>query len=665
MFNAPRPTQAYGISSTTSFGGSFVDENPLASSTYDGLDPWSTAPSPAPPPVPTVFTSAIADATVPPIYQQSFGIVDPTGSGETSVNSLSRVLATSSLPASTVDKIVNLVSSRPRVSKLEFFVGLALVALAQSGKDVSVEQVAALAQQNTLPEPSLDLSALTAPVAPSLSYTRQDSASVPIRPAAPAPAYSSDDPWVTSRFTGGTGDPVQGSVANGAPSSVAGSGLPRDWWKKQEKVVVNFGGQQGFILNRYMVYEIVTERGGAVARRYSEFSFLWDCLVRRYPFRLLPQLPPKRIGPDESFLEQRRKGLQRFLNFVINHPVIKEDALLATFLVEPSFEQWRKHSSISLEEESASKRVDRVEEMSIPSDLEEKLNNVRGKIVSLIESWQKVSILTERIIRKREAAAVRIPPNVRPFYVPPHLSLSPHFAYPSLTSILPPALKHSFTSPLSTVTATPSDIIDAGSSDVQADLSRLTNTMKVLVEVSGQCWRGEDCELSEGVKHGIRHVSEHTQRHTDLLEQRTRTLLSTTLEGIKSQRDLYIAIRDLFIRHDRLSVDQVERLKKRVETSSLKLESLKAAAKDGWEEDADKIAGAIEKDKATIAAQMNRRVFVRACMWHELRVVLHNRENTLLTQLVQTFAQEEHDYTQSVAYNWGSLVEAVVAMPLE
>ena len=39
-----------------------------------------------------------------------------------------------------------------------------------------------------------------------------------------------------------------------------------------------------------------SQRGSTVHRRYSEFVFLWDCLVRRYPFRLLPQLPPKRIG---------------------------------------------------------------------------------------------------------------------------------------------------------------------------------------------------------------------------------------------------------------------------------------------------------------------------------------------------------------------------------
>lgn len=56
-----------------------------------------------------------------------------------------------------------------------------------------------------------------------------------------------------------------------------------------------------------------------------------------------------------------------------NHPIIKDDGVLASFLTEPSFEEWRKHTAVSYEEESASKRVDRVEEMSIPSDLDDKL----------------------------------------------------------------------------------------------------------------------------------------------------------------------------------------------------------------------------------------------------------------------------------------------------
>jgi sorting nexin-8 len=52
-------------------------------------------------------------------------------------------------------------------------------------------------------------------------------------------------------------------------------------------------------------------------------------------------------------------------------------------------------------------------------------------------------------------------------------------------------------------------------------------------------------------------------------------------------------------------------------------------------------------------------------MWHELRVVLHNRENTLLTQTVQTFALEEQMFAENVVGNWISLGEAVEGMPFE
>jgi sorting nexin-8 len=128
------------------------------------------------------------------------------------------------------------------------------------------------------------------------------STSTSITAVAAVVAPPPDDPWMTGPRFGGAGAgaaPFGAGGINGGvapPSSVAGSGLPSGWWKRQERVTVQFAGQQGFVLNRYMVYGISTERGSTVQRRYSEFAFLWDCLVRRYPFRLLPQLPPKRIG---------------------------------------------------------------------------------------------------------------------------------------------------------------------------------------------------------------------------------------------------------------------------------------------------------------------------------------------------------------------------------
>jgi len=46
-------------------------------------------------------------------------------------------------------------------------------------------------------------------------------------------------------------------------------------------------------------------------------------------------------------------------------------------------------------------------------------------------------------------------------------------------------------------------------------------------------------------------------------------------------------------------------------------------------------------------------------------VVLHNRENTLLTQTIQAFAGEEQSFAENVLANWVSLGHAVESMPLE
>ena len=220
--------------------------------------------------------------------------------------------------------------------------------------------------------------------------------------------------------------------------------------------------------------------------------------------------------------------------------MIKDDALLGTFLAESSFEQWRKQSSISLEEESASKRIDRVEEMTIPSDLEDKLGyiflspanvcsnlpirHVRQRIVPLIEAWQKICILGERLIRKREAAAVR-GTNIRPSFMP-HLRLPSTLRISSPLSVSSSYSESTTRMPLGLSAAFSPSSWDGSAlslsslSTAQADLSRLTNTLKTLAEVNGQCWKGQDCDLSDGVRQGINAVCAHTQRQADLLELR-------------------------------------------------------------------------------------------------------------------------------------------------
>ena len=56
--------------------------------------------------------------------------------------------------------------------------------------------------------------------------------------------------------------------------------------------------------------------------------------------------------------------------------------------------------------------------------------------------------------------------------------------------------------------------------DHQSDLSRLTNTLRAVIEVNETCWRGDSCELSNGVRAGLEQVAAHTQRHSEISELR-------------------------------------------------------------------------------------------------------------------------------------------------
>ena len=57
--------------------------------------------------------------------------------------------------------------------------------------------------------------------------------------------------------------------------------------------------KEGFFLFQHHNYEVTSSRRGSkVVRRYSDFVWLLECLHKRYPFRALPPLPPKRVAGE-------------------------------------------------------------------------------------------------------------------------------------------------------------------------------------------------------------------------------------------------------------------------------------------------------------------------------------------------------------------------------
>jgi sorting nexin-8 len=141
----------------------------------------------------------------------------------------------------------------------------------------------------------------------------------------------------------GEGFGGEGGGSGGARRPV----VPRNTISKgaEEEVMIQLlEEKEGMFMFQHRNYEVTSvRRNSKVIRRYSDFVWLLDCLHKRYPFRQLPLLPPKRvaingnhIAADQTFLEKRRRGLARFANALVRHPVLREEQLVVMFLTVPT-----------------------------------------------------------------------------------------------------------------------------------------------------------------------------------------------------------------------------------------------------------------------------------------------------------------------------------------
>lgn len=166
-------------------------------------------------------------------------------------------------------------------------------------------------------------------------------------------SWGASNAYTAAGGSGGFGTtPEEGDgfgEGNGGAHNVQRAAGPRVTVPKGVEEVITIAmleEKEGMFLFQHRNYEVASvRRNSKVIRRYSDFVWLLDCLHKRYPFRQLPLLPPKRmaingnhIAADSLFIEKRRRGLVRFANALVRHPVLREEQLVVMFLTVPTVE---------------------------------------------------------------------------------------------------------------------------------------------------------------------------------------------------------------------------------------------------------------------------------------------------------------------------------------
>ncbi|KAG9349822.1 hypothetical protein JZ751_026175 [Albula glossodonta] len=109
---------------------------------------------------------------------------------------------------------------------------------------------------------------------------------------------------------------------------------------ERDSVQVELIPEKKGLFLKHVEYQITSQRFKiSVYRRYSDFDLFHELLLQRFAYRMVPALPPKRMlkgvltsTSEREFIEGRRRALRRFINLVARHPFFSEDELVKTFL---------------------------------------------------------------------------------------------------------------------------------------------------------------------------------------------------------------------------------------------------------------------------------------------------------------------------------------------
>ncbi|CCH58896.1 hypothetical protein TBLA_0B00520 [Henningerozyma blattae CBS 6284] len=331
-----------------------------------------------------------------------------------------------------------------------------------------------------------------------------------------------------------------------------------------------------------------------VIRRYSDFVWLRRVLIKKYPFRMVPELPPKKLGAQNTnrkFIEKRRKGLSRFINLIMKHPILQGDELVITFLTVPvELSSWRTQATYDLSDEFTDEKISKEFKNAWKSEYTNKWNIADSNIDLILEVWYKIGMLVERYERRlRETVQEK---NMLGTLLD-HMSKISIKLYPEDENI---------------------GSIDVINNKLQTirDSLKSTNTF--------------DADESE-------------------------VYSSIIIPKFKIFVDVINSLKGVFNRYRIIGRNDIVRLKRKVELSMEKLKTIE----DQGSNEYLAIQSIIEKDKKTIVDQTNRAWLIRKCLLHEFSMFQETQH--LLTDAFLEWIKTKSTFSGLKYEEWKRLLD--------
>uniref|UniRef100_A0A3P9KAM6 Sorting nexin 8a n=1 Tax=Oryzias latipes TaxID=8090 RepID=A0A3P9KAM6_ORYLA len=313
------------------------------------------------------MAAEINEGSVPAYYREVYDAICCRTSGRVQVEVFQKLLHRTNLPKEALNQIAEHVeSTHGFLSKLSFYKALALIALAQQGKQPRPKLLENCIQE--LPKPQL-------------------------------------------------GDPKDLSALRMQPAQedVLTISQTLDKLLERDKVQVELIPEKKGLFLKHVEYQVTSQRFKlSVYRRYSDFDVFHEVLLQRFAYRVVPALPPKRMlkgvltsVSEREFIEGRRRALGRFINLVACHPFFSEDELVKTFLTfSGSDVQTRLRDTYKkMGDEFMTNRIATLAKEYLPADIQAQFSTSRELIRNIHNSFQRLRDRAEKMAERSQENA--------------------------------------------------------------------------------------------------------------------------------------------------------------------------------------------------------------------------------------------------------------------
>ncbi|KAI9027197.1 hypothetical protein CLU79DRAFT_698257 [Phycomyces nitens] len=531
--------------------------------------------------------SVLVGIELPEIYDTAYLRAGPVDD-RVSLEALGKVVSLATLPSRATEKVLHTAvpAGALYVTHNEFNTALALVACAQKNMD--------------LPVPTL----------PKLNEFHIKRSSRQMLPPPANQTQQMDDPWkviltppnhngldsTASQHNKSASVHENTSLLNSNHGRTQSMGTLNhstlEWFKDLDVIKLSIAPEKEGFLFKHVNYVVESQqRQSIVLRRYSDFYWLWETLLKRYPFRLIPNLPPKKLGAqDDAFVEARKKGLGRFIHAIVRHPILKKDQVVDRFLTEPSeLLAWRKANPPVIDEEFVRVHTEaNALEAYIPHDLEDRLEKLEKQLPKMVEHYHNMCIMMEKMIQLQQVYGT--------------------------------------------------------------ELVRYSITLNKMSETENTCFV-PDCHGCGQVVRGYESVAKHMQKAGSITEEQVSCSIDGVLEDLKQYRDILISFKEILDRKPKLSVNQIESLAKRLSANHAKVNQNRGVP--GLESEVERLDSAIKADHEKMTWQQQRDIHIRYSISCELSYL--HKQHAFVAHLYQNYTHDQLRFTRKSVDNWKAL----------